>query len=248
MRAVAVEHRAEKKIRTFKTSFVNAAESSNHEYQKGSNIVDLTAFYNGRNGEGKEFIAGTELLRHQPELAEMPQKLNFYCMESGVSMTSKLLHVKGGGTLCSTPTWAHATETVLQSIKAAHTFHGSPWFDSVSVLSEQSEVWYCELRLLFQYQEENLVFVQWYEEEAPAVGDILCQYGCICLKKLQSYDVLPLEAVSRREFIVPDYQTKQVSDAGHVTYKKYHVSAFKSDRSSVGFKQDPVDEYGFALA
>jgi len=133
----------------------------------------------------------------------------------------------------------------LQSIKASHTFHGKPWFDSVSVLNEENEVWYCQLRLLFQYQGENLAFVQWYDKVVPKEEDILCQYGCISLKKLDSYDVLALETLSCREFVVPNYRSKQVGNDGTAWYKEYHVSAFKSERSSVGFKQSPVDEFGF---
>jgi len=96
---VALLHRAEKKIRQCKTSFVKAAGSSRHEYQQFSNIVDFNGFDSGKSGEGKHFTAGRELLLHQPELATMQPKLHCYCVDNDIDMRSNLLQVKGGGTL-----------------------------------------------------------------------------------------------------------------------------------------------------
>jgi hypothetical protein len=231
------------------TSFISAAASSRHEYGKRSTIVDIKAFGSAEDDRSKTFLRGKKILLKQPELAKLPEKLQFYCRGvADLNMTTTLLHLKTSGTLCSVPAWAHPDETVLQCVRAAQTFHDKPWFDTVSVLSDTNEVWYCELRLLFQYAGQNLVFVQWYDKAPPDSGDILSKYGCISLKKLDAYDVLPLEALTQREFVVPDYRSRVESVDGNVTYNRYHVSAFKSVRSSVGFKQSPVDEYGNDLS
>ena len=211
--------------------------------------MDLKAFGSAEGDRSKPFLRGRKILLKQPELAKLPEKLQFYCTcVAEMNMQTTLLHLKTSGTLCSVPVWAHPEETILQSVKAAQTFYDKPWFDSVSVVSETNEVWYCELRLLFQYAGQNLVFVQWYEKAPRDSKDILSQYGCIALKKVDAYDVLPLESLTQREFVVPDYRSMVQSVDGIVTYNRYHVSAFKSGRSSVGFKQSPVDEYGNDLS
>ena len=96
---------------------------------------------------------------------------------------------------------------------------------------------------MFEFCGQQLVYIRWYDVVQPPPGDILSEYGCVYLKLLDMYDVISLESVLSREFIVPDYRTRKL-EGGQVIFHGYHVSVFKWERSSVGFKADAVDEYG----
>jgi len=72
---------------------------------------------------------------------------------------------------------------------------------------------------------------------------VLSVYGCTYLKDVddgaddKGYDVVKLDSIKACEYVVQDFKR-----AGF-----YHVSAFKWDRATVGFVDDPVDEHGAPL-
>lgn len=238
--------REEKAIRTCQTSFVRAAQSSLHVLAKRTLSIDLKGLTSVAEFDTKEFKAARHLLEKQPDLIWLPAKLDFYCEGANMDRTGSVLHVKKSGTLCATPDWAEASETVLQTVRATFDCNNRPWYDTIRVQSDNGSSWYAELRLMFEYCGEMLAFVRWYDVVEPDEGDILSQYGCVCLELQNHYDVIPLQSIICREYIVPDFRTRK-EESSKVTFGRYHVSAFKWDRLSVGFKEELVDQYGNKL-
>jgi len=199
------------------------------------------------NSDTKSFRAARDLLEKQPDLKFLPSKLQFYLTSNHLDITDTVLKVKKSGTLCATPDWADASQAVLQTIRATHDCQNRPWYDSIRVKTEEGDSWFAELRLMFQYGGETLAYVRWYDVLQPTSDDILSKYGCLPLKLLEVYDVIPMDSIVCTEYIVPDFKTRKEHSPSQVTFERYHVSVFKWNRLSVGFKEDLVDEYGNIL-
>lgn len=129
-----------------------------------------------------------------------------------------------------------ARNCVVQTIRATHDFYSvkgarklNPWHDSVAVQSPVHGVtWYAQLRMLFQWGERCLALVRWYD--GVNVPDNLTKFGCVRLKwetvgrnNQPRYQVIELDNIIRRVFVVKDY-----NPVGNVGC--FHVSAFKWDR------------------
>ncbi len=240
--------REERQIRPCKTSFVAAAETCEHALVKKGKKIHVTGLesLNEANSGSMQFQAARNLLQKQGDLKFLPQKLRDYLQDSALTDSDKqsqVLNVKSSGTLCATPAWAEEGQTVLQCVRATPDCQNKPWYDSVRVHTEEGTPWYCELRLMFEFAGEKLAYVRWYDVVTPLPSDILCEYGCTSLTLSNQYDVIPLESVQCREYIVPDFKTRNQDGS----FSRYHVSAFKWDRFSVGFKDDEVDEHGVVL-
>lgn len=239
---MALSLREEKAVRTCETSFVKAANNSQHVLAKGGPIIDIRGLRKDEDIHTKPFKKAQAFVKQQPELQWLPDKLEIFWRDLGNIMTTDLIHVKRSGTLCAT-TSTEGDHDHLQPIRATPKHNNRPWFDSIRVKGVDGSSWYGEVRMMFEFCGKQLVYVRWYDVVQPPAGDILSQYGCVYLKLLDMYDVVALESVLSREFIVPDYRTSNLQ-GGRVTFDGYHVSVFKWDRASVGFKADAVNEHG----
>ena len=237
--------REDKPIRSCKTSFTLAAQSSQHTLAQKSLKIDLNGLSSVINSDMNTFLlAAQHLLEKQPDLILLPKKLDFYCMTNNLDRTDNVLYVKKSGTLCATPDWVDESEVVLQSIRATHDCLNRPLYDSIRVQTEEGDSWFAELRLMFEYGGQKLVYVRWYDVLQQAPDDILSQYGCVSLKLTELYGVIPMDTIVCKEYILPDFKTRKEHSPSKVTFERYHVSVFKWDRLSVGYKEDLVDEYG----
>jgi hypothetical protein len=235
--------REEKPVRKCETSFVRAANTSQHILAKAGTTIDIRGLHLDQQIDEKPFKAAQHMLKQQPELQWLPTKLESYWRSQGLSMTNDLICVKLSGTLSATPTSAEGDHDVLQPIHSTPKHNDRPWFDSVRVRNDDGSSWYGEVRMMFEFCRQQLFYVRWYDVVQPPPHDILSQYGCVYLKLLDMCDVISLESVLSREYIVPDYRTSKL-EGGKVIFDGYHVSVFKWERSSVGFKADAVDEHG----
>lgn len=116
---------------------------------------------------------------------------------------------------------------------------------------------FAQLRLLFSFtvrkvdggvEDRQLALVRWFERVSQP--DILSSYGCTRLRwerqgsDRESYQVIPLASIIRREYVVPDLAKKNE--------EWFHVSPFKMDRGvpdkreyvlSREEEEDGVDEF-----
>lgn len=238
--------RHERPIRACRTSFVLAADKSEHVLAATGVRVSIDGLNCVNPPESEKdkphFKAALALVQEQPDLQHLPDKLIKFCQEEGIGMMCTYIGVKKSGTICATPVHGYVTasDMVLQPVRADNDCHGRAWHDNVRVKAADGVSWYGQLRLLFEFCGHKLAYVRWYDVvDAPSPDDILSTtYGCVCLKFEEGYDVIPFEALLSREYIVPNYKKKE----GELD--TYHVSVFKWDRLSVGFKEPEVDEFG----
>jgi hypothetical protein len=120
---------------------------------------------------------------------------------------------------------------------------GREWFDNASVEGiprgededEGVEEWVAQLRLMFSYRGQRLAFVRWYEMaqqvQNDTESDVLAEAGCKPLQwytvrddSASSYDVIHLESILRREYVVPQFTSSGKKDGS------FHLSIFKFSR------------------
>lgn len=166
----------------------------------------------------------------QPDLAELPARLNDY-LQAAVgssseaaqhSLPARVSHVKGA-VLCARYDWS-PDHAILETVRATASFHGASYYDSVAVASdEQGQLWYAQLRALFSVVADgvrhDLALVRWYEEvdmQAPSsslLDQLAWRYGCRRLrwaqqkrrgKQVPHLSVIQLGSIVRRQCVVPD--------------------------------------------
>ena len=126
---------------------------------------------------------------------------------------------------------------VVQTIRAAYNYYPvkksgklHPWHDNIAVQSPEPNVeWYSQLRLLFKWGDKNLALVRWYE--VMQEPDILTRFDCtrvkwedVGIQNQPRYQVIELDTVIRRVFVVEDFNPIGDIDS-------FHISAFKWDRT-----------------
>lgn len=231
------------------TSFMRAIKTGNHQLATTGTRVILEVIQLEDSG-GQEPIkftkaeqAALDLVRHLPEVRQLPLKLK---ATLGSQKVPNNILVVNSGNLCATHEWQSDDEleySEVQTVRAAIECHGRPWNDCVRVLGEmersnEQQHWYCQIRLLFHCEGSQYMFVRWFEQVAAEQSDILSKYGCVPLKLTEEYDVVDFSSALCREYIVPDFNRE-----GH-----YHASAFKWDRSPVALAKDKVDSHGRILS
>jgi hypothetical protein len=108
--------------------------------------------------------------------------------------------------------------------------------DGVEVSSE----WYAQLRLLFNWGGLQLAAVRYLQRDSPKATDTdtLVQHGAVRLKwEKRGYEIIPLESIIRRVYVVPAFQNLQVSElqVGSAytimanAKRLYDISSFKWD-------------------
>ena len=162
----------------------------------------------------------------QPDLGELPGRLREYAAQASSSsrpghhnLPARVSLVKGA-VICGRYDWS-PDDSILETVRAAASFHGAEYFDSVVVASEvEGELWYAQLRALFSMTTADgvahqLALVRWYEEvSGTSLSDQLAsRFGCKRLRWAQQqrrgnqvpyHGVIPLSSIVRRQCIVPD--------------------------------------------
>lgn len=131
-----------------------------------------------------------------------------------------------------------AKKCVVQTVRAAFDYYSAkgdrkqhPWHDSVAVQSPDIDVtWYAQLRLLFQWGDMSLALIRWYEDITAESEDILTGFDCVRVKweaigsrNSPRYQVIELDNILRRVYVVKDYNPTGEQES-------FHVSSFKWDR------------------
>lgn len=124
----------------------------------------------------------------------------------------------------------------LQEIVAWHDHYGSLWYDTVAVKSGDpaQPVWYGQLRMLFMLDDTAYALVRWFDiVVTEASADPLIAAGCTYLKWAKTdegddwWQVIALDTVSRRVYIVPDFTKPKQNNE----YEYWYINVFKWDRT-----------------
>lgn len=158
--------------------------------------------------------------------------------------------------LCATHNWLPQDVGVLETVRAAASFHGRPAYDSVLVDMEGMAPCYAQLRLIFEFNGLSLALIRWYQEipahrvrggdrlstrhavdggrsctllewegvRAPrnaAGGAASVQQPVQAAAEPAHYQVVGLDAIMRRLYIVPDFAAPAQQPRFHVSFSKW---------------------------
>jgi hypothetical protein len=122
------------------------------------------------------------------------------------------VHVRHTAVVIASVSWL-AEENELQTIRAAPDFHGRPYYDTVIYKRDGNRPArrYGMVRLVFKVRHQSsnslkeMVCIQVYEKTS-GVTDVLVKAGCIPLTLTSLYEVVPLDCILQRIYVVRDYQ------------------------------------------
>ena len=173
------------------------------------------------------------MLAAQPDLALFMGVFPPYCALVDCVSPPVCLTVVKRGVLAGKVDWLPQDSDFvnLQTIHASPSLWSKPWFDSDSVQGD-GEVRYAELLTLFRGKGlPPSAFVKWYVVDAlpdPDSADIFVRCGCTRLKWQGADNVIELQSILARQYVVP--YLCAVADEEH-----FYVSVFKWDWAPVGF-------------
>ncbi len=155
-----------------------------------------------------------DLLGKRPELSRLPALLEQY-MKNWPAQEEEdraLFSFVSSGVICSAQAWVPDDHVALETVRATPHFHQRPWFDCVRVAMDGGAYCYAQVRLLFIYLGQPLVFIRWLDVVLnPPQSDVLAQRcGCLRLtwetqRGQPNYQVLHLHSIVGVEFVVPDF-------------------------------------------
>jgi hypothetical protein len=134
----------------------------------------------------------------------------------------------------------------LQGIVAWHDHYGGPWYDTVAVRSgdPSQPIWYGRLHMLFMIEDVAYAVVRWFDIVKGSDRDPLVEAGCTYLKWAgtpqgdQWWQVIALDTVMRRVYIVPDFSKPKRNNE----YEYWYVNVFKWDRTVPD--KSGIDQHG----
>jgi hypothetical protein len=251
-RASAIAHARLKTVpqRANATAYLRASVSGEHELQSSGSRAswrvwqDLAATTPASTDTWPE-LAAKRLLALQPDLAHLPAALlDYYTTDQRPQPNAPPeIKVVSAACLAAHVPWLDRN-TALQPVRASPSFCGGPWYSNVSVVGQDGETWYAQLRLIFTAGNVGLAFVRWYEEPLHRQPDVLTKHKCVPLvwakpipipgrpQAQEWYQIIAVATIVARQYIVPNF----AEGPGH-----FYVSPFKWDRQ-------PADKSGFPPA
>jgi hypothetical protein len=252
--AAAAMQDEEKLRRTYKTMYTSASLTAQTTAPKSGQRVVWRRWAPDQPALGAEqatrrvFLTTASKLEEQPELARFPAELQHWWGTAGNNLGLNTLPDQ----IKVVTQAVHAADVEWMPTCALQPLHASAnawgrgaWFDCVSVDAGGGQIWYAQIRLLFEVNATLLVFVRWFDQIMPSADDVLAtQHGCVPLVWEQCvvgrgrgprYGIIGARSIKAREYIVPHFPRGKDADG---QYTHFHVSPFKWDRP-------PADISGF---
>ncbi len=205
------------------TAYKRAHQSGQHEFPA---TYQRLAF-GEPNGPARE--AWEQAVEAQDDLKKLPAKLASF-LQKRVDDLPPAIHSVKTAVLAATVPWLPQDEAELQTVRATPNFFGKPVFDCVRVQVQPErrgdpDAEFATLRHLFTLPgdpERKLALIRWFNRTGRE--DILTQAGCVSLC-LGPYDVIDLDSVSRREYVMPDFKSEDDNIKG-----QFHTCVWKWSR------------------
>lgn len=230
----------------YKLAYRKAANTSKHQLTSSCQSHSLAVLRNPQAAQAEEHLtnktkATLELLRHQPEVALLPQLFAEHCEREGWAFNQDLsIEACKSGVLAASKPWK--ADYDLQSVHAFYDFHKAPYFDSVKVNAGDGLIWFAQLRVMFRAKvmtpkgadTKQFAMVRWYMEQHPQ-HKLSSMFQCVSMQwevynNAARYQIIDLESVECKEYIVPDFTRNHK--------KNFFVNAFKWSRPVFSLAKD----------
>lgn len=252
------------------TAYMAAAASSEHTFSKEYTAYDVQVLAHGEAAAGgmlnlhlvdrslqlrawdQQHDGTLQLLAHRLREFLLGDQLGYgreyrnHVKKHGLPrIPANVIRVHTSAVLVAEVPWS-AEHSVLQTVRAHSSFHGSPFYDNIAVrMNEEAApvLEYAQLLLLFEAQLPDrqtgelawtpLAYVKWFNKESSR-GDIIAAYGGQPLSwDVVDYDpatksrgnrcsIVHLSSIYSRQYIVPEFSEGTSEPSG-----RYYVNPFK---------------------